>query len=383
MLHSNTLRTVTFAFGLILSIAPMTSRLYAADLANGERIHGVCAFCHGMFGQGTPSMVAPRLADLPEWYLKKAIGDFRKHVRMDPLMMRTTGLDKMSETDVEDIAAYLSRVGITRDAAFNITTNQGNVEAGEEIFQDDCKSCHGRDGYGKERKDAPPLAGQQHQYIRSTIDLFKSKKRHHDNDPEDETFSDYSDQDLTDLIAYITTLDNQRIRPGYKFEPVSYRGRLGDQPRAEVETAFDESVMQTVDVRQTIAKMPIADSVTVDEAIEAMKSRAYELNLRIVGEQYISREQESRGLKPRYLTVLQFCRPSESYTLVQANPIFAGYMPCRIAIVEDESSKFWLIMFNLDIMVDSSMLPPEVVETAVEINRNMLSVMASGATGEF
>jgi cytochrome c553/uncharacterized protein (DUF302 family) len=302
---------------------------------------------------------------------------------MDPLMMRTTGLDKMSETDVEDIAAYLSRVGITRDAAFNITTNQGHVEAGEEIFQDDCKSCHGRDGYGKERKDAPPLAGQQHQYIRSTIDLFKSKKRHHDNDPEDETFSDYSDQDLTDLIAYITTLDNQRIRPGYKFEPVSYRGRLGDQPRAEVETAFDESVMQTVDVRQTIAKMPIADSVTVDEAIEAMKSRAYELNLRIVGEQYISREQESRGLKPRYLTVLQFCRPSESYTLVQANPIFAGYMPCRIAIVEDESSKFWLIMFNLDIMVDSSMLPPEVVETAVEINRNMLSVMASGATGEF
>jgi uncharacterized protein (DUF302 family) len=150
-----------------------------------------------------------------------------------------------------------------------------------------------------------------------------------------------------------------------------------------VETAFDESVMQTVDVRQTIAKMPIAGSVTVDEAIEAMKSRAYELNLRIVGEQYISREQESRGLKPRYLTVLQFCRPSESYTLVQANPIFAGYMPCRIAIVEDENRKFWLVMFNLDIMVDSSMLPPEVVETAVEINRNMLSVMASGATGEF
>jgi cytochrome c553 len=203
------------ALGLVLSMT--MSPLRAADLANGERINGVCAFCHGMFGQGTPSMVAPRLADLPEWYLQKAIGDFRNHVRMDPLMMRTTGLDKMSEKDVEDIAAYLSSLGLTRDPAFNITTNRGSVEAGEEIFQQDCKDCHGHDGYGKERKDAPPLAGQQHQYIRSTIDLFKSKKRHHDNDPDDETFVDYTEEDLTNVVAYITTLDNNRLRPGYKF----------------------------------------------------------------------------------------------------------------------------------------------------------------------
>lgn len=354
----------------------------AADLANGERINRVCAFCHGMYAQGTPSVLAPRLADMPEWYLKKAIGDFRNHVRMDPLMMRTTGLDKMLESDIEDVAAYLSQVGITRDVAFNITTLQGSVELGEEIYEDDCKTCHNRDGYGKESKDAPPLAGQHHQYIRSTIDLFRSKKRHHDNDPEDETFDDYTDDDLANIVAYISTLDNQRFRPGYHFEPKTYWARK-DKPRKEIETAFDESVMQTVDVRQTVAKMPIAASVTVDEAIEAMKSRAYDLNLRVVGEQYISREQESRGLKPRYLTVLQFCSPSESYTLVSANPLFSGYMPCRIAIVEDDKKKFWLIMFNLDIMVDSKMLPPEVIATAVDINRNMLSVMASGATGEF
>lgn len=365
---------------LFLLLIPLASR--ATDLANGERINRVCAFCHGMYGQGTPSVLAPRLADMPEWYLKKAISDFKNHVRMDPLMMRTTGLDKMLDSDVADIAAYLSQVGITRDAAFNITTRKGSVELGKDIYQDDCKICHNKDGYGKERKDAPPLAGQHHQYIRSTIDLFRAKKRHHDNDPEDETFNDYSEDDLANIIAYISTLDNRRFRPGYSFEPRIYQSRT-TRPRKEIETAFDESVMQTVDVRQTIAKMPIAESVTVDEAIEAMKSRAYDLNLRIVGEQYISREQESRGLKPLYLTVLQFCSPSESYTLVSANPLFAGYMPCRIAIVEDDKKKFWLVMFNLDIMVESKMLPPEIVETAVDINRNMLSVMASGATGEF
>ena len=81
--------------------------------------------------------------------------------------------------------------------------------------------------------------------------------------------------------------------------------------------------------------------------------------------------------------MLQFCSPSESYILLEANPIFAGYMPCRIALVEDAQRKLWLIMFNMDIMLDSDLLPPHVVEAAVNINRNLLSIMASGATGEF
>ncbi|MCB1786997.1 MAG: c-type cytochrome [Chromatiaceae bacterium] len=369
---------IVFA-ALLLSSASIAAS--AANLANGERINGVCAFCHGMFGQGTPSMLAPRLADLPEWYLRKAIGDFKNHVRMDPLMMRTTGMDKMSESDIEDISAYLSTIGLSQDPAFNIEMRTGSVEAGEDLFMDDCKTCHGKDGFGIERKDAPPLAGQQHEYLQSTIELFKERKRHHDNDPEDETFDDYSPQDLTDILAFVATLDNQRFKPGFRFEPAVARKK--PTPEADRPTAFDNSVMQIVDIRQTMAKMPISSTVTVDEAISAMRSRAYDLNLRVVGEQHISSEQRSRGINARYLTVLQFCSPSDSHTLINANPIFAGYMPCRIAIVEDAQSKLWLVMFNLDIMVDSSLLPPDVVETAVRINRSMLSIMASGATGEF
>ncbi len=33
-----------------------------------------------------------------------------------------------------------------------------------------------------------------------------SKDRHHDNDPEDETFVDYSEQELRDIFAYIATI---------------------------------------------------------------------------------------------------------------------------------------------------------------------------------
>lgn len=373
-------KTSRYLLTAMLFIATFSANS-STDEANGRRIAAVCSFCHGMLGQGTPSMLAPRLAGLPKWYLEKATGDFKKHLRMDPLMMRTTGLDRMTDQDIEDISSYLSARNISPDARFNIVVNEGSAEVGKDIYRSDCKSCHGKDGYGKERKEAPPLAGQHHEYLRATIDHFKTKRRHHDNDPEDETFDDYGPDELNDLLAYIATLDNGRIQPGFRFAPPAARPK---EDFAETgDTAFDETVMQTVDVQQTLAKMPVSASVTPTEAILAMKSRAYELNLRIVGEQYISREHAARGIKSRYLTVLQFCSPSESYKLLEANPIFAGYMPCRIALVEDAQNKFWLIMFNMDIMLDSDLLPQDVVDSAITINRNMLSIMAAGATGEF
>lgn len=365
----------------LTSVLFLGGPVHAANPANGKRIADVCAFCHGMFGQGTPSMLAPRLAGLPAWYLEKATRDFKKHVRMDPLMMRTTGLDRMSDPDIEDVVSYLSGIDLSPDMRFNVMVQEGEAALGEEIYNDDCKNCHGRDGYGKERKGAPPLAGQQPPYLGATIDSFMAKHRHHDNDPDDETFNDYTVAQVRNLLAYIASLDNARIRPGYRYEPPKVQPQVA-QP-SDTPTAFDTSVMQTVDVRQTMAKMPVGAAVTPADAIQAMKSRAYDLNLRVVGEQYISREHAARGIRSRYLTVLQFCSPSESYSLLEANPIFAGYMPCRIALVEDAEHRFWLIMFNMDIMLDSDLLAPEVVNAAVTINRNLLSIMAAGASGEF
>ncbi|MEW8205264.1 MAG: hypothetical protein AB2746_03995, partial [Candidatus Thiodiazotropha taylori] len=43
-------------------------------------------------------------------------------------------------------------------------------------------------------------------YIFSQIKKFQDKQRHHDDDPEDDTFDDYADTEIDDIIAYVTTL---------------------------------------------------------------------------------------------------------------------------------------------------------------------------------
>jgi cytochrome c553 len=146
----------------------------AADLANGEKINRSCALCHGAYGQGAPGKLSPRIAGLPKYYLIRAIEDYRDGKRSYPLMNKTSGLDQMTEADVEDIAAYLSSIDLSSDARFNIgPPDTGNLDAGKELFNDECKVCHARDGYGKERKEAPPLAGQHPAYLYTYMDLLR------------------------------------------------------------------------------------------------------------------------------------------------------------------------------------------------------------------
>jgi uncharacterized protein (DUF302 family) len=69
--------------------------------------------------------------------------------------------------------------------------------------------------------------------------------------------------------------------------------------------------------------------------------------------------------------------------MVVHNPIYASYMPCRIAMVEDKEGNLWLMMLSLDMLINSDLLPPEVVEIAIRVNQTMLEIMVAGATGEF
>jgi len=41
------------------------------------------------------------------------------------------------------------------------------------------------------------------------------------------------------------------------------------------------------------------------------------------------------------------------------------------------------MMLNLDMLVNSKLLPADVIETAIRVNQDMLDIMVAGATGEF
>jgi uncharacterized protein (DUF302 family) len=218
-------------------------------------------------------------------------------------------------------------------------------------------------------------------YIRASIRLFKSKKREHANDPEDETFDDYTDEEIQDVLAYIATLDNARFIEG----ATVYVPQVSAIAVAKAHEAAPKGSrgLQITDISQTVARMELKEGVTAQDAIDAMMSKAAEINLKMVGQQFVSKELEARGVETPYLTILQFCDPMDARTMIMSNPIFASYMPCRIAVVEDKQGKLSLMMLNLDMLIDSKLLAPEVVETAIRVNQAMLDIMVAGATGEF
>ena len=137
------------------------------------------------------------------------------------------------------------------------------------------------------------------------------------------------------------------------------------------------------DIAQTVVQMPLADGVSVDEAIQFLQSKAAELNMKIVAHQPVSKELQGRGIDSGPLHIFQFCNPEDAYKMVQHNALFAAYMPCRIALVEDSEGKVWLMMLDLDILINNAPLTPELKEMAVRINENLMEIMKAGATAGF
>jgi uncharacterized protein (DUF302 family) len=137
------------------------------------------------------------------------------------------------------------------------------------------------------------------------------------------------------------------------------------------------------DIKQTVVQMSVQQGVSREDAIQALMSRAAEINLKYVSRQQVSKELEARGLESPYLDIFQFCNPEDARQMIMYDPIYAAYMPCRIAMVEDKDGQLWLMMLNLDMLINSQLLPPELTEVAIRVNQAMLDVMVAGATGEF
>lgn len=137
------------------------------------------------------------------------------------------------------------------------------------------------------------------------------------------------------------------------------------------------------DISQTVIKMPLGEGVSVDDAIEFLRSKAAELNLKIVAHQPVSEELQARGIDSGPLHIFQFCNPEDAHQMVQHNAIFAAYMPCRIALVRDSDGRDWLVMFDLDILIDNTPLPLELRNIAERVSRDLRQIMEAGATASF
>ncbi|MDG2376149.1 MAG: c-type cytochrome, partial [Woeseiaceae bacterium] len=51
------------------------------DVANGQKLYNVCAYCHGGDAEGIQAINAPRMAGMTDWYLASQLKNFREGIR--------------------------------------------------------------------------------------------------------------------------------------------------------------------------------------------------------------------------------------------------------------------------------------------------------------
>jgi len=138
------------------------------------------------------------------------------------------------------------------------------------------------------------------------------------------------------------------------------------------------------DISQTVVKMPIDSFLSVDEAVESMKLRANSKNMMFVRQESLplSGQVESMtGEEQQLLEIFQFCDPLIAVKMVEYNPIFAAYMPCSIALVEEGDGSYAFMTLNLDMFIEGAELTPELKAMAEDVNNKLMNIMEAGATG--
>jgi cytochrome c553 len=200
------------------------------DLLTGKDINGVCAGCHGDVGQGGKEGQYPRIAGLPIAYIYRQVKLFQQNIRPNMPMLEHVQERQLSDLEIRDIASYLAAITLpTRlepmaetDPRFDayermmalqrmvqIPVHPGDARAGRKLYNKECRSCHGAEGWGEAEKQVPQLAGQYSPYLLRQIDKFRDGVRIHDpEEPEDDILKDFTPEELGDILAYLSVVDD-------------------------------------------------------------------------------------------------------------------------------------------------------------------------------
>ncbi|WP_242470792.1 DUF302 domain-containing protein [Thiocystis violacea] len=135
-------------------------------------------------------------------------------------------------------------------------------------------------------------------------------------------------------------------------------------------------------IADTVVKMPLAEDVSPDDAVESMLLRANVLNFKLVARLPLSKELEAMGVETKRIEIFQFCDARIAAQMIAENIDFSAYLPCRITLIEDQAGKPWLVTLDMDKVIGMSDLPPSLKELAVKVRDTMMEIMTAGATGD-
>ncbi|UCV21426.1 c-type cytochrome [Ferribacterium limneticum] len=213
-------------FPLFLAVLALSHPAAAVDLEKGKEINGTCAACHSDNGQGGKKGEYPRIAGQQVKYIESQLRSFRSRTRVNIPMFPYTQERELSDADIKDIAAYLAGIELdtkmptykgTEDALTKllmaekvmiIPRAEGDLANGEKLYQKQCAACHGKTGKG--RGMFPMLVGQYTNYLQRQVDLYLKGDRPHDEEGTVGLLNALKAQDIQDILAYLTSIQEPK-----------------------------------------------------------------------------------------------------------------------------------------------------------------------------
>lgn len=142
------------------------------------------------------------------------------------------------------------------------------------------------------------------------------------------------------------------------------------------------SALSYTEVKVQVAQVQIQQGVSFDDAVESLKLRANQHNLKFVGASPLYKEIEALTGKPaKRMEIFNFCDGLTAQKMIAANPLMISFMPCRIALVEDAQGKRWVISMMMDMDIIRA-LPDETRKHAERVMSAMKDMMLAASSGD-
>lgn len=164
----------------------------------GRKVSAVCANCHGEGGNSLKPDV-PNLAGQNPAYLLEQLRLFAEGQRRYAFM---EGMIKALSTDekVGMVLFYAAQPVLHKPAA-----NPALAAKGQAYYQKVCFRCHGTDGRGNEQ--LARLAGQQADYLSTTLKRFRSGGGVRTNPLMTANTQLMTDADIDAVVAYLNSME--------------------------------------------------------------------------------------------------------------------------------------------------------------------------------
>jgi cytochrome c553 len=177
------------------------------DPKSGKDTYEVCGACHLPSGAGRADGTFPQLAGQHSTVLIKQLADIRSGLRDNPTMYPFAKEAMVKPQELADTAAYINSLCIPPDhGRYEGPDAAAQVAKGHDLYENECKNCHGVNGQGDKEKFYPVIAGQHYKYLLRQMTAIRDGKRRNANPDMVKIIKKYSDEQLVAISAFQSSM---------------------------------------------------------------------------------------------------------------------------------------------------------------------------------